>query len=241
MKNRLQKGIEKYFEYMRKGGYMEDKEAEKLGLSIKDMTELRYMIIEYYESWYFDDVDEFEYMDDEDEDLLNELEDDFDEFEDNDGGEKKVKTIIIQLSYHFSQNLEMTLNDLICCFNYIIDRYEVYQTFNSSIDWLEVHNEEYTFVNRTSVCSIYANFDFDLKEIYLYDVSDTFDLGEKIQSKIKNMDFYEVLEELDELGILQNKLLSIERYLNWKQIIKNLRVNGFYIEEYEGMVIVHRY
>lgn len=238
MKNRLQKGIEKYFEYMRKGDYMEDKEAENFGLSIKDMTELRYMINEYYESWYFDDVDEFEYI--EDEDLLNELEDDFDEFEDNDGGEKKVKTIIIQLSYHFSQNLEMTLNDLICCFNYIIDRYEVYQTFSNSADWLEVHNEEYTFVNTKSVYSIYANFDFDLKETYLKDLSATFDLGENLQNKIYDIDFIEVLIELDEIGILKNKSFSIERYLDWNKAVRNLRLNSFYIEEYEGMVIVHR-
>ncbi len=148
-----------------------------------------------------------------------------------------IKETCVKIQYHFENNNDITIKSIIANFTEIDDKYTVYSDYDNSEEWAEFHNEEYKFVDISDTQKIYHNFNTDLKELYLRNLTVTVDLGDELEQDIFDISLSDMLDIVEDRGLLE--VLNINSYLDWKHIVKNLRASAFYIEEFKGCVIVH--
>jgi hypothetical protein len=148
-----------------------------------------------------------------------------------------IKETCVKIQYHFENNSGITIKSIISNFTEIEDKYTVYEKYLTTENWASLYNDEYKFVDITDTQKIYHNFNEDGKDSYLRDLTATVDLGEKLQEEIYDMSISDMLDTVEDMGML--KVLDISRYLDWKSIVKNLRASAIYIEKFKGHIIVH--
>ena len=147
------------------------------------------------------------------------------------------KETCLKLLFHTKNNSDIFIIDLIENFEYIQNKYTINNHFSRPEDWAECNNDKYHFINIDNINDIVYNFDYDLRENYLRDISATVDLGEGLQDKLYTMDLEHILYKFREIGVLN--ILDIEGYLDWKNIVVNLRASMFYIDKFKGVIIIY--
>ncbi|MEA2019792.1 MAG: hypothetical protein U9N59_15240 [Campylobacterota bacterium] len=147
-----------------------------------------------------------------------------------------IEDTTTKILYHYVLNGDTAVSQIISDFDSILDKYSVYKNTTPEL-WAETNNEEYMFIGTTDIQQIYHNFGD--KDIYLRDLTATFGLGEKLEEKIYDMSLSDMLDTLDEMGLLHNDTLSVSSYLDWKKIVKDLRASAVYIDKFKDKVIVH--
>ena len=148
-----------------------------------------------------------------------------------------IEETCLKILFHYKNNSDRTVKSIIANFNEIEERYTVYEKYLTTENWASLHNDEYNFIDNTDIQKIYHNFNEDGKEAYLRDLTATVDLGEKLQEEIYDMSISDMLDTVEDMGML--KVLDISRYLDWKSIVKNLRASAIYIEKFKGHIIVY--
>lgn len=148
-----------------------------------------------------------------------------------------IKETCIKVLFHYENNSDRTIKSIIDNFSEINDEYTVYSDYDNCERWAELKNEEYKFVDIDDTQKIYHNFNYELRELYLRNLTATVDIGEQLQEDIFDMNLSDMLDTVEDMGML--KVLDINGYLDWKQIVKNLRASGFYIDMVKDVVVVH--
>ncbi|MEA3353585.1 MAG: hypothetical protein U9Q33_07200 [Campylobacterota bacterium] len=138
------------------------------------------------------------------------------------------KETITKILFHTENigycNIEKFVNN----FDSIVEKYEVFENTTPAI-WIKNHNEEYKFIDTTNTQNLSHNFDRDNQEGYIKDLVATYGIEEELSDKLNDMDLSTLLDTVEEMGLLNNSMVSIENYLDWDKLIKNLRASGFYI------------
>ena len=146
------------------------------------------------------------------------------------------KEVITKLLFHY-KNSNVSIYTLLEEFKDIINKYETYSNFKNEEEWAEEYNNVYTFVNLENPYEISCNFDYELRDNFLRDLKSTVDLG-VLEDRIYDMSIEQILEELEEMGVLSNLPFSIAFYLDWKSKVKELRANGITIDKLNDLIIV---
>ncbi|MEA2019309.1 MAG: hypothetical protein U9N59_12755 [Campylobacterota bacterium] len=156
-----------------------------------------------------------------------------------DNSDYTEKETCLKLLFHIENysNNNILISNLIDDFESIQNKYTVYDDFSKAVDWAKCNNKEYNFINTNSISDIVSNFDYDLRENYIKDMSATVDLGEELQDKLYTMDLEHILYKFQDINVLN--VLDITFYLDWKKIVNKLRVSMLYIDEFKRCVIVH--
>ncbi len=147
------------------------------------------------------------------------------------------KETCIKILYHRELNDSLLITDIVDNFNDIEDTYTIYSDYDNTAKWAEFHNEEYKFVDIDDTQKIFHNFNHNLKELYLRNLTATVDMGEQLQEDIFDMNLSDMLDTVEDMGML--KVLDINGYLDWEQIVKDLRASAVYIDKFKDIVIVH--
>ena len=148
-----------------------------------------------------------------------------------------IKETCLKVLFHYENNCDRAIKSLIDDFKEIEDTYTIYSDYDNTAKWAEFHNEEYNFVDITDTQKIYHNFNYDLQELYLSNLTATVDMGEQLQEDIFDMNLSDMLDIVEDMGML--KVLDINGYLDWEKIVNNLGAGGFYIDTFKGVVVVH--
>ena len=122
-------------------------------------------------------------------------------------------------------------------FEDIVNKYETYSDFKNEEDWAEAYNDVYTFVNIENSYEVGCNFDDELRDSFLRDLKSTVDLGD-LEDRMYDMSIGQILDELEEIGLLSNLPFSIAFYFDWKSTVKRLRGNGITIDKLNDLIIV---
>lgn len=147
------------------------------------------------------------------------------------------ESIITKLSFHYYQT-RCELEYLIKNFETIIERYEIYEDYFTVADWVEDNNEQYNFIKINDIDKLYYFFDHSLRKNYLRDLYATYDFNIEID-EFYSLTLMEVFELLESYDLLYGPYISFYKYLNWKEIAKNLRASAFYVDKFKNKIMVH--
>lgn len=147
------------------------------------------------------------------------------------------ETTVTKLLYHYELT-KCNLEYFIGSFEYIIDKYDIYEGYDSIGNWAKDHNEFYNFIDEKNVDYLYYCFNHNELSYYLRDLYVTYDFGYEIDD-FYSLNLREVLNLLDSYDLIFGPHISIYDYLDWEGIAKNLRASAFYIDKFEDKIIVH--
>lgn len=147
-----------------------------------------------------------------------------------------------KLTYHFSHYPEdieeENFDEFINNFELKMNRYSIYLGFWNCYEWAKECNYIYNFVNLNDYKDILYYFNEDLKNDFIERLKSRVTLGE-LENKIDDMDFEELMKELDKKGILKDLPLNLEYFINWEFVVyKAMYYSNYTIEHWYGDSVI---
>jgi hypothetical protein len=149
-----------------------------------------------------------------------------------------IKETVTKILYHNENYGCSDIQEYVNNFDSIVEKYEVFKNTTPSI-WIKNHNEEYKFIDTTNTQDLFHNFNRDNIEVYIRDLVATYGIEEELSDNLYNMDLSTLLDTVEAMGLLNDSMISIENYLDWNNLVQNLRASAFYIDSFKDCVIVH--